>query len=86
MSTLCNPLDCGPSVPSAHGIFQTRILGGLPFSLPGDLPDPGIQPAYSALQANSLPAEALGKPIKEPIRIKFPLFKHLQEEPKLQES
>ena len=39
----------------------------MPFSLPGDLPDPGIQPASPALQANSLPAEALGNPIKEAI-------------------
>ena len=36
---------------------------GLPFPSPGDLPDPGIEPATPvspALQANSLPAEPLG--------------------------
>ena len=35
--TLCNP---GSSV---HGIFQARILCVLPFPIPGDLPDPGIE-------------------------------------------
>ena len=35
---------------------------GLTFPFPGDLPDPGIKPGYSALQADSLPTEPLGKP------------------------
>ena len=30
---------------SFHGILQARILGGLPFPSPGDLPNPGIEPA-----------------------------------------
>ena len=30
---------------------------GLPFPSPGDLPDPGIEPGSSALQADSLPTE-----------------------------
>ena len=47
--------------------FRKEYWNRLPFSLPGDLPDPGIQPASPALQANSLPAEALGNPIKEAI-------------------
>ena len=36
----------GYSLPdsSVHGILQARILGGLPFPSPGDLPDPGIEP------------------------------------------
>ena len=29
---------------SVHGIFQARILSGLPFLSPADLPDPGIKP------------------------------------------
>ena len=29
---------------------------------PEDLPDPGFEPEYPALQADSLPAESLGKP------------------------
>ena len=35
---------------------------GKPFPSPGDLPDPGIQPGFPALQADSLPAKLPGKP------------------------
>ena len=35
---------------------------GLSFPTPGDLPDPGIEPWSPALQADSLPSEAPGKP------------------------
>ena len=37
--TLCNPKDCSPSDSSVHGVLQARILEGLPFPSPGDLPD-----------------------------------------------
>ena len=40
--TYCNPMDCSPPGCSVHGIFQATILSGLPFSSPGDLPNPGI--------------------------------------------
>ena len=33
----------------------------LSFPSPGNLPDPGIEPRFSALQADSLPSESLGK-------------------------
>ena len=36
---------------------------GLPCLPPGDLPDPGIKPWSSALQADSLPSESPGKPV-----------------------
>ena len=36
---------------------------GLPFSSPGDLPDPGIKPRALALQADTLPSEPPGKAI-----------------------
>ena len=34
----------------------------LPFSSPGDIPDPGIEPGSPVLQADSLPSEPPGKP------------------------
>ena len=34
------------------------------FPSPGDLPNPGIKPRSPALQANSLPFEPPGKPLK----------------------
>ena len=36
--------------------------GGEPFSSPGDLPLPGIEPGSPTLQADSLPSEPPGKP------------------------
>ena len=59
--TLCNPIDCGLSGFSVHGIFQAGV-GSRPFPYPGDLPDPGIEPGSPALQADSLLSEPSGKP------------------------
>ena len=55
--TLCDPVDCSPPGFSVHGIFQARILEWVAVPPPGDLPDPGIEPASPvapALQADSL--------------------------------
>ena len=41
---LCDPMDYRPPGSSVHGISQARILSGLPFPSPGDLPNPGIEP------------------------------------------
>ena len=46
--TLCKPMDCSMSGSSIHGIFQARILSGLPFPSPGDLLDQRIEPASPA--------------------------------------
>ena len=62
--TPCNPMDCSPPGSSVHKIFQARILSGLPFPSPGDLPKPGIEPGSPALQTDALPAEPPGKPAK----------------------
>ena len=45
-----------------HGILQARILSGLPFTSPGDLPNSGIETRSPALQANCLLSEPPGKP------------------------
>ena len=55
--TLCHPMDH-----TVHGILQARILEWVPFSSPGDLPNPGIKPRSPTLQVDSLPAEPQGKP------------------------
>ena len=42
------------------GFFRQEYWSVLPFPLPGDLPNPGIEsasPASPAVQADSLPAE-----------------------------
>ena len=36
-------MDYSPPGSSVRKIFQARILEGLPFPPPGDLPDPGIE-------------------------------------------
>ena len=43
------PMDCSPSDSYVHGILQARILSGLSFFSPGDLPHPGIKPGSPAL-------------------------------------
>ena len=43
--TLCNPMDHSLPGSSVHGILQARILEWVPRPPPGDLPDPGIEPA-----------------------------------------
>ena len=59
---LCDPMDCNPPGSSVHGILQARMLEWvtIPFSV--DLPSPGIDPMSLALQEDSLPSEAPGKP------------------------
>ena len=46
------------------GFSRQEYWSGLPFPPPGDLPDPGVDPASPALQADSLLLEPLGKPIQ----------------------
>ena len=41
---------------------RQEYWSGLPFPSLGDLPDPGIEPGFPALQADSLLSEPLGKP------------------------
>ena len=55
--TLCNPLDYSLPVFSICRIFQARVLEWVPFSAPGDLPNPGIEPGSPALQEDALPSE-----------------------------
>ena len=45
------------------GFSRQEYWSGLPFPSPGDLPDPGIEPGYPVLQADSLLTELLGKPL-----------------------
>ena len=55
--TLCDPMDCSPPGSSVHGIPQARILEWLPCPPPGHLPNPGTEPRFPALQADSLVSE-----------------------------
>ena len=52
-------MDCSPPGSSVHGISQLGYWSGLPFSSPGDLLDPGIEPTSPAWQKESLPLNNL---------------------------
>ena len=43
--TLCDPVVCSLPGSSVHKILQARILEWVAIPPPGDLPDPGIEPA-----------------------------------------
>ena len=60
--TLCNPMDLAHQAPLSMEFFRQEYWTGLPFTSPADLSNPGIKPASSALQADSLPSEPPGKP------------------------
>ena len=48
--------------PLSMGFPRQESWSGLSFPSPGDLPNPGIKPGFSALQADSFPSEPPGKP------------------------
>ena len=59
--TLCNPMNCSPSVSSVHGILL--YWRGWLCPHPEDLPDSGIEPASPALQADALLLSHQGSPV-----------------------
>ena len=48
--------------PLSMGFFRQEYWSGLPFTSPGDLSHPVIEPVSPALQMDSLPAGPSGKP------------------------
>ena len=63
---LSDPMDCSHQAPLSMGFFRREYWSGLPFPLPGDLPDPGIKaksPTSPALADGFFTTESPGKPI-----------------------
>ena len=56
------PWTVACQAPLSMGFPRQEYWNGLPFPSPGDLPNPGIEPASPTLQADSLSAEPQGKP------------------------
>ena len=54
--TLCDPMDCVHQTPQSMEFSRQEYWSGVPFSSPGDLPNPGIKPGSPALHADSLPS------------------------------
>ena len=60
--TLMTPRTVACQTPLSLRFSRQEYWSGFPFPSPGDLPDPGIEPKSSALQADSLPSKLQGKP------------------------
>ena len=62
---LCDPTDCTCQVPLSVEFPRQEYWSRLPFPIPGDLPDPGIEltsPASPALAGGFFTTTPLGKP------------------------
>ena len=55
--TLVTPWTGAHQAPWSMGFSRQEYWSGLPFPSPGDLLDPGIEPGFPALQADSLPTK-----------------------------
>ena len=62
MRLFVTPCIVAYQAPPSMEFFRREYWSGLPFSSPGDLPDPEIKPRSPALQAYTLPSEPPGKP------------------------
>ena len=61
----CDPMvTVGHQAPLCMGFSRQEYWSRLPFPSPRDLPDPGIEPRFPTLQADSLLSEPPGKPYK----------------------
>ena len=54
------PWTIAYQAPPSVGFSRQEYWSGLPFPSPGDLPNPGIEPRSSTLQADALPSEPPG--------------------------
>ena len=60
--TLATLWTVAHQAPLSIEFSRKEYYSRLPFPSPRDLPNPGIKPRSSALQADSLPSEPPGKP------------------------
>ena len=75
--TLCDPRDIATHAPLSLGFSRQEYWSGLPFTLPGDLPDSGIElasPVSPALAGRFFTTENLGSPHRCSI-VSTPLLK-----------
>ena len=54
-------MDCSPPGFPIHGFPRHKYWSGLPFPLPGDLPDPGIEPESPVVAGRFFTTESPGK-------------------------
>ena len=70
MSNSTTPWTVAYQVLLSMGLFKQKYWGGLPFASPGDLPDPGIEPATPTLVGRYFTTEPPGKPSLRFFRLK----------------
>ena len=63
--TLCNLMDCSLSGSSVHAIFQARVPEWVAISFSRAFSNPGFKARSLAWQADALPSEPPGKPLKD---------------------
>ena len=63
------PWTVACQAPLSTGFSRQEYWNGLPFPSPGNLPDPGIEPASPAWQEDSLPPAPPGKPMRRELLI-----------------
>ena len=68
-STLVTPWAVAHQVPLSMEFSRQEYWSGLPRPSPGDLPNSETEPESPSLQADSLPSELPGKPLKKKNRI-----------------
>ena len=61
VSDSVTPCTVAHQAPLSMGFSRQEYWRRLPFHSSGDLPDPGIEPRFPTLQADSLPSEPPGK-------------------------
>ena len=76
--TLETPWTVACQAPLSMGFSRQEYWSGLPFPPPGDLPNPGTEPRFPALQADSLPTELGGKPFLSSRNSQFAVYKKWQ--------
>ena len=59
--TLWDPIDCSP--PGSMEFSRQEYWSRYPLPSPGDLPNPGVEPRYPALQADSFLSEPSRKSV-----------------------
>ena len=62
-------MDCSPPDSLSIGFPKQEYCSGLPFPSPGDLPDPGIEPASSGLAGRFFLCSSLWWGLHEPILV-----------------
>ena len=60
--SVVTPWTVALQAPLSMGFSRQEYWSGLPFSSPGDLPHPGVEPRSLSLQIHSLPSELWRKP------------------------